>query len=271
MLDFLAVRATPGVEAVEQNSYRRSILLNKVQGYFDVSLGHEPDTLNVRIQFADPHSLFFIIERIRRMFDVNADWEPIANRLCADPLLRSWLSAKPGLRLPGCWDGFELATRAILGQQVTVKGATKLAGRLVRSFGRQLSAPHGLTHLFPEPQVLADAKLTSIGLPASRAEAIQHLARAVGSHEIDFNAVTDSGALLSRLVELPGIGNWTTQYVAMRALGEPDAFPAGDIGLLRALHISSPRALAARAEKWRPWRAYASMYLWHFSRDGSTT
>jgi len=177
------------------------------------------------------------------MFDVNADWEPIARRLRADPLLRSRLFAKPGLHLPGCWDGFELATRVILGQRVTVKGATQLAGRLVRSFGRQLSAPHGLTHLFPEPRVLADAKLASIGLPASRAEAIQHLARAVSSHEIDFNTVTDSYALLSRLGELPGIGNWTTQYVAMRALGEPDAFPAGDIGLLRALRISSPRAL----------------------------
>ena len=150
------------------------------------------------------------------MFDVNADWEPIARRLRAHPLLRSRLFAKPGLRLPGCWDGFELATRAILGQQVTVKGTTQLAGRLVRSFGRQLSAPHGLTHLFPEPRVLADAKPTSIGLPTSRAEAIQHLAGAVCSHEIDFNTR-----------ELPGIGNWTTQYVAMRALGKPDAFFPG--------------------------------------------
>ena len=122
---------------------------------------------------------------------------------------------------------------------------------------------------FRSPGFLVDAKLTSIGLPASRAEAIRHLARAVSSHEIDFNTVTDSYTLLSRLGELPGIGNWTTQYVAMRALGEPDAFPAGDIGLLRTLRISSPRALEARAEKWRPWRAYASMYLWHFNRGGS--
>ena len=271
MLGFLAMRATPGVEAVGRRTYRRSIFLNDLQGYFEVSLSHEPDTLSVRIQFADPRSLFFIIERIRRMFDVNADWEPIANRLRVDPALRNAVGSKPGLRLPGCWDGFELATRAILGQQVTVKGATRLAGRLVRSFGRQRSAPNGLTHLFPAPQVLADAKLTSIGLPASRAEAIQHLARAVCCHEIDFNAVTDSDALLSRLAELPGIGKWTTQYVAMRALGEPDAFPAGDIGLLRALRISSPRVLEARAERWRPWRAYASMYLWHFNHGGSTT
>jgi AraC family transcriptional regulator of adaptative response / DNA-3-methyladenine glycosylase II len=271
MLDFLAARATPGVEAVERGSYRRSIFLNNLQGYFDVSLGHEPGTLSVRIQFAGPRSLFLIIERIRRMFDVNADWEPIAKRLRIDPALRSAVCSEPGLRLPGCWDGFELATRAILGQQITVKGATHLAGRLVRSFGRPLSGPNGLTHLFPQPQVLADSKLASIGLPASRAETIQRLACAVCSGEINFNAVADSDALLGRLAELPGIGPWTTEYVAMRALGEPDAFPTGDIGLLRALHMNRPRALEARAEKWRPWRAYAALYLWHSNHGRSRT
>ncbi|HZP24245.1 MAG TPA: AlkA N-terminal domain-containing protein [Terriglobales bacterium] len=269
MLAFLAPRATPGVEAVEHESYRRSIALNGLQGYFEVSLAAEPDTLNVRIQFADPRSLFLIVERIRRMFDVNADWEPIAARLHTDPALRGVLGARPGLRLPGCWDGFELATRAILGQQVTVKGATSLAGRLVRAFGKPLPAPNGLTHLFPQPEVLADAKLTGIGLPAARAEAIRGLARTICEGQIDFEVVTDSQVFLSRLAELPGIGQWTTQYVAMRALGEPDAFPTGDIGLLRALGLSSPRALEARAEKWRPWRAYAALYLWnrgHHSR-----
>ena len=263
MLGFLAARATPGVEAVEHGGYRRSIFLNNLQGYFEVSRGGQPDTLNVRIQFPDPRSLFLIVERIRRMFDVNADWAPIAGRLRMDPELRSQISAKPGLRLPGCWDGFELATRAILGQQVTVKGATSLAGRLVRSFGRPLSAPNGLTHLFPQPQVLADAKLTGIGLPTARAEAIRALARAVCHGEINFEVIPDSEAFLMRLGEVPGIGRWTTQYVAMRALGEPDAFPTGDIGLLRALRLQSPRALEARAEKWRPWRAYAALYLWN--------
>ena len=263
MLAFLAMRATPGVEAVEHGSYRRSIFFNKLQGYFEVSRGDETDTLNVRIQFPEPRSLFLIIERIRRMFDVNADWEPIASRLRKDPALRSALCAKPGLRLPGCWDGFELTTRAILGQQVTVKGATALAGRLVRSFGRPMSADSGLTHLFPQPDVLADAKLTRLGLTRQRADTVQRLARAVCGGEINFDTVTDNDdVLLSRLREMPGIGPWTTQYVAMCALGEPDAFPAGDIGLLRALHISSPSALETRSEKWRPWRAYAALYLW---------
>ncbi len=267
MLHFLQPRATPGVEAVEHGSYRRSIALNNLQGYFEVSLSKDPDTLDVRIQFGDSRSLFLIVERIRRMFDINADWEPIAKRLCTDPALRNAIGAEPGLRLPGCWDGFELTTRAILGQQVTVKGATALAGRLVRKFGRPLSAPNGLTHLFPEPEVLADAKLASIGLPARRAETIQRLAHAVCSGELNFDAVTDTEAFLSRLCALPGIGPWTAQYVAMRALGEPDAFPSADIGLLHASRLRSSRALEERAEKWRPWRSYAALYLWHSSHS----
>jgi len=266
MLGFLAARATPGVEAVEHGSYRRSIVLGNLQGYFEVSLAEEPDTLNVRIQFPDPRSLFLISERIRRMFDVNADWQPIARRLRTDPMLQAEVSAHPGVRLPGCWDGFELATRAILGQQVTVKGATTLAARLVRAFGGRLSAPNGLTHLFPRPDVLADAKLSDIGLPASRAEAIQALARTVCNGKIDFGRVADRDAFLKQLAELPGIGQWTIEYVAMRALGEPDAFPSGDIRLLQATGMTSPSALESRAEKWRPWRAYAAFYLWNSAR-----
>ena len=262
ILAFLAARATPGVEAVDHGSYRRSISLNNLEGYFEVSLGREPDTLDVRIQFPDPRSLFFIMERIRRMFDVNADWEPIAHRLRTDPVLRSAVCRKPGLRLPGCWEGFELTTRAILGQQVTVKGATGLAGRLVRSFGRPLSAPNGVTHLFPRPDVLADARLTRLGLTHQRADTIQRLARAVCGGEINFDTVIDNDALLGRLQVIPGIGPWTIQYVAMRALGEPDAFPTYDIGLLRAMHITSPTVLEVRSKKWRPWRAYAALYLW---------
>ncbi len=267
MLHFLHQRATPGVEAVEHGCYRRSIALNNLQGYFEVSLSDEPDTLNVRIQFADPRSLFLIVERIRRMFDINADWEPIAKRLRSDAALRNAVCAKPGRRLPGSWDGFELTTRAILGQQVTVKGATSLTGRLVRKFGRPLATPNGLTHLFPQPEVLADADLASIGLPARRTETIQHLARAVCAGELNFDAVMDTEAFLSQLSGLPGIGPWTSQYVAMRALGEPDAFPAGDIGLLRALHVSSSRVLETHAERWRPWRSYAALYLWNSAND----
>ncbi len=267
MLSFLAPRATPGVEMVERGSYRRSISLGKDDGFFEVSLAEQPETLNVRIQFPHPRVLFLIVERIRRMFDLNADWQAIAARLHTDPALRSRLQARPGLRVPGCWDGFELTTRAVLGQQVTVKGATTLAGRLARAFGRPLSAPDGLTHAFPRPEVLADAKLSAIGLTTARAETIRSLARAVAKGEINFDAVIDSEDFTRRLCKIPGIGKWTAQYVAMRALGEPDAFPSSDLGLLRALELSSSRQLESRAERWRPWRAYAALYLWNSRQE----
>jgi AraC family transcriptional regulator of adaptative response / DNA-3-methyladenine glycosylase II len=263
MLAFLGPRATPGVEVVELGSYRRSISLDGDQGYFEVSLDEGNNTLVVRVQFGNPRSLFFIVERIRAMFDLNADWAAIVQGLKTDPALAALVDAHPGLRVPGCWTGFELATRAILGQQVSVKSATTLAGRIVRTFGQPSYRASGLTHLFPSPQVLAKAKLVSIGLPRARAETIQALARAVCNGQISFDGIADSEAFLTRLCEIPGIGEWTAQYVAMRALGEPDAFPCGDLGLLHALKLESSRELERRAEAWRPWRAYATMYLWN--------
>jgi AraC family transcriptional regulator, regulatory protein of adaptative response / DNA-3-methyladenine glycosylase II len=262
MLAFLSPRATPGVEVVENGTYRRTISLHGRHGYFEVSLDEARPALIVRIEFGDPHSLFFIIERIRAMFDLTADWSAIVQNLKTDPVLAGRVEADPGLRVPGCWNGFELATRAILGQQITVKGATALAGKLVSSFGKPFSTASGLTHLFPAPEVLADANLASIGMPTARAETIRALARAVCDGKIRFEGVVDSDAFLNRLCEIPGIGKWTAQYVAMRALGEPDAFPSSDLGLLRAMSLESSRELEHRAQAWRPWRAYAAMYLW---------
>ena len=265
MMAFLAARATPGVEVVEAGRYRRSISLRGRDGYFEVSFNEERDALRVQIEFGDPHSLFFIIERIRKMFDLGADWAAIVPSLKSDPLLAGSVDADPGLRVPGCWNGFELATRAILGQQITVKGATALAGRMAKRFGKPFCGPSGLTHLFPPPEVLADAKLTDIGLTGARSETIRALARAVCAGEIKFEGVVDSEAFLTRLCEIPGIGKWTAQYVAMRALGEPDAFPSSDLGLLRAVTSETSRELEQRAEVWRPWRAYAAMYLWRIA------
>ena len=267
MLRFLAPRATPGVEAVEAARYRRTISLNGSHGWLEVSLDAGNDGLAVRVQFGDPGSLFSIVERVRAMFDLNADWAAIAQGLAGDPVLATRMDANPGMRVPGCWNGFELAIRAILGQQVTVKGATALAGRLAKTFGQPFSAPGGLTHLFPPPGVLADANLAGVGLTKARSETIRALARAVSDGRIKFEAVVDSQDFLGRMCEIPGIGKWTAQYVAMRALGEPDAFPSGDLGLLRALALESPRDLDLRAEAWRPWRAYASMYLWTSGED----
>ncbi|HEY6307333.1 MAG TPA: AlkA N-terminal domain-containing protein [Candidatus Angelobacter sp.] len=262
MLEFLAARATPGVEVVELGRYRRSISTNGSRGYFEVSLDEGNNALIIRVQISDSGSLFSIIERIKAMFDVNADWAVIVRTLRTDPMLAGRVEAYPGLRVPGCWDGFEIATRAILGQQMSVKRATAVAGRIVKAFGQPFYAANNLTHLFPPPKVLADADLHSVGLPGARADAIRALARAVCKGQISFERIADSDAFLARLCEIPGIGAWTAQYVAMRALGEPDAFPFGDLDLVRALVLKSSRELDQRSHAWRPWRAYAAMYLW---------
>ncbi|HEX6502352.1 MAG TPA: AlkA N-terminal domain-containing protein [Terriglobales bacterium] len=262
MVDFLAPRCTPGLEIVENGCYRRSISVDGKHGYFEVRLDPERHWLVTRIEIGDPQFLFVIVERIRRMFDLNADWASISRTLQSDPLLAEKLKNEPGLRVPGCWDGFELATRAILGQQVTVKGATVLAGRLVSRFARQFCGPNGLTRLFPEPDILAEAKIASIGLTAARAQTIRALARAVCDRKINFTGIVHFEKFLGGLCEIPGIGKWTAQYVALRALGDPDAFPSGDLGLLRAMNLRSAQDLERRSGAWRPWRAYAALYLW---------
>jgi AraC family transcriptional regulator of adaptative response / DNA-3-methyladenine glycosylase II len=269
MLAFLALRATPGVEVVENRCYRRTISLHGLSGCVEAFLykdDKDGSAIGVRICFPDPRRLWFIVERIRYMFDLNADPNEIADRLGADPLLAKQVALTPGLRVPGCWDGFELAVRAILGQQVTVKGASTLAGRLVREFGTAVEPRAGLTHLFPLPEVVADADLARIGLPAARAKTIRLLASAVRDGRISFAGAADVAAFQVRFRQLPGIGDWTAQYVAMRAFADPDAFPAGDLGLLRAAALRHPRELAERSQAWRPWRAYAAMHLWQFWR-----
>ena len=266
LLAFLGQRAIPGVEAIESGRYLRTISLNGDSGSLGVSLDEEASALRVCISFPEPRWLFLIVERLRRMFDLGADPSEIA-RLSDDPLLANRIEAMPGLRVPGCWDGFELAVRAILGQQVSVAGAGTLAGRLVRAFGIPISAIPPLTHLFPSAEVLAEADVARIGLPKKRAETIRAMARAVFEGRIAFSAVTNVEEFQSRLRELPGIGDWTAQYIAMRPLGDPDAFPASDLGLLRGASLSDKRELGRRAEAWRPWRAYAAMYLWQGTEE----
>ena len=262
MLAFLKPRATPGIEEVENGIYRRSISLRGTSGYFEISHDDANHSLNVRVQFGEPKALFFIIERIRAMFDLNADWAVIAKTLRADPVLAPTIKLHPVLRIPGSWDGFEMGVRAILGQQISVAGATTLAGRLVEKFGRRFSTGNGLTHIFPEPAVLAEADVAGIGLPRARARTIQEFARAVHTDSIRFSGIADSSAFLERLCSIRGIGKWTAQYIAMRTLGDPDAFPSGDLGLLKKLNLASEREMERRSEVWRPWRAYAAMYLW---------
>jgi AraC family transcriptional regulator of adaptative response / DNA-3-methyladenine glycosylase II len=208
-----------------------------------------------------------IVERVRWMFDLDAEPREIAAHLRRDPALRERVRTRPGLRIPGAWDGFELAVRAVLGQQITVAGATTLTGRLVEAHGD----PHpngedGLHRLFPRPRALLRADLSRLGLTKSRAETLRALARAVCRGELVLDGSAEPDEVREQLRSLPGIGDWTAQYVAMRALGESDAFPAGDLGLRRALadgsNLPTSRRVLERAEAWRPWRAYAAMHLW---------
>jgi AraC family transcriptional regulator, regulatory protein of adaptative response / DNA-3-methyladenine glycosylase II len=268
VLRFLAARATPGVEAVEGPTYRRTIALRGHAGSFAVTPEADRDVLALRLQFHEPQLLFAVVERVRAMFDLNADWQAIAARLRLSAPLAVRVKRCPGLRVPGCWDGFELAVRAILGQQVSVTGATTMAGKLAREFGEPVPASHGLTRLFPVAELLADADLESMGITRARASAIRALARAVANKEISFEGVVDVPAFLERLQALPGIGPWTAQYVAMRALGEPDAFPNGD-GALQARCGGNARTLEEMSQAWRPWRAYAAMILWTCGQNGS--
>ncbi len=262
LLKYLAARATPGVELVEGNTYCRSISFDQNYGSIQVTFCPESDQILLQVQFVDPRRLYTIVERVAAMFDLKADWAVIANTLSRDGVLRQLVERNPGLRVPGCWDGFELATRAIVGQQISVAGATTIAGRIAKKYGRGIAVGKELTHLFPSPEALADADLTSVGLTKTRAATIRAMARAVYDGEISFDRVSNPQRLLNALLAIRGIGNWTAQYVAMRALREPDAFPSEDIGLVRGMGLANAADLERRSESWRPWRAYAAMYIW---------
>lgn len=270
ILDFLRARAIPGIEVVGRDCYARTITLDSHAGTLQVEPGNR-NTLRVTVRFPKLDSLAKIIGRVRGVFDLAADPIQIGAHLAEDPLLAPLVAVRPGLRAPGAWDGFELAVRAILGQQITVPAATKLAGRLVATFGEPFDEPAahalGLTHLFPTPERLATADIAGLGLmPGARAAALFSLAAAVSADPALLGPYRDLEGAVAQLKSLPGIGDWTAQYIVMRALRETDAFPAADVGLLRAMADEtgrpSPAALLARAEDWRPWRAYAAIHLW---------
>ena len=199
--------------------------------------------------------------QVRRVFDLNADVAVIGEHLARDPLLAPLVARWPGLRAPGAWDSFELAMRAVLGQQITVSAARQLAGKLVALCGEPV-ADGELTHRFPDPAMVAASQLDAIGMPAARRATLLALARAAAADPLLFE-----GEAMQRLREIPGVGVWTAEYIAIRALRDPDAFPATDVALMRglaALTGTKPTAaeLLQRAERWRPWRAYAAQYLW---------
>jgi AraC family transcriptional regulator of adaptative response / DNA-3-methyladenine glycosylase II len=268
MLAFLSARATPGVELVDGSRYRRTITIDGAHGTIDVSRLERGAVLGVDVRFPDPRALLSIVERVRRVFDLGADPAVIGEHLRTDPLLRGPLLRHPGIRTPGAWDGFELAVRAILGQQISVRAATTIAGRIASTWGSPFAGGAGLERLFPTPPELAGAELERAGVMPARAETIRSLARAVLNGAVPLDVRTDGRAAVAALSALPGIGAWTAEYIAMRALGEPDAFPSGDLVLRRMAGNLSARALDRRSEAWRPWRAYAVMLLWQ-SAGGS--
>ena len=270
MLSFLSARAIPGVEIVAGDNYRRSIAIGPNRGVISVAPAAK-NRIDVRVRFPDMAALPQIIARVRRVFDLAADPDTIGAHLALDPRLAPLVAARPGLRVPGAWDGFELAVRAIFGQQITVPAATKLLGKLVQAFGDPLPATmkesEGLSHLFPSVARIATADLTALGMPAARAMAVTALAQAIAADPAIFSRGASLEDAILKLRALPGIGEWTAQYIAMRELREPDAFPTADIGLLRAMvddegRRPSPSELLMRSERWRPWRAYAALHLW---------
>jgi AraC family transcriptional regulator of adaptative response / DNA-3-methyladenine glycosylase II len=267
MIAFLAARATPGVECVGGSRYRRTIAVGGAHGVIEVGRLDGRSALSLDVRFPDPRALLRIVERVRRLFDLGAVPSVIREHLCADPLLQAPLAAHPGIRTPGAWDGFELAVRAILGQQVSVRAATTIAGRIALMAGTRVSGGVGLDRLFPTPAQLADARLEEAGVMPARAETIRALARRAAGGASGLGPDLDSPSALSALETVPGIGPWTTEYIAMRALGEPDAFPRGDLVLRRMAGGLSARELERRADAWRPWRAYAVMLLWQHATD----
>jgi AraC family transcriptional regulator of adaptative response / DNA-3-methyladenine glycosylase II len=278
LLDFLARRAIAGVEAIAGNAYFRSVDIDGQQGWLKVEPLAEKNSLLVTLPTTLTPVLMNVLARLRQLFDLDANPLVIAEQLATDPRLAPLIAANPGLRVPGAWDGFELAVRAVLGQQASVRGASTLAARLSQTFGEPATMPHAALRCFsPGAKALAATtpeKIAAIGLPLKRAATLHVLARAVASGELKLHAGADPEATIEKLKALPGIGDWTAQYIAMRAVRWPDAFPAGDLGLRKALGEDGPlpeAQLLRLAEKWRPWRAYAAMYLWSSLAKGNTS
>lgn len=268
ILAFLRRRAAPGVEAVEDDCYRRSIEIEGVPGAIEVKRDAAAPQLLVRIELSRYEALLHLVERVRRIFDLGADPLPIANHLRRDPRLKPLLDARPGLRVPGAWDGFELSVCALLGARLTVADSVcdRGIGELVRIFGRPVkTSMPGITHLFPRPMDLVDADLSLAGIHGAPAAAVRALAGAVSRGEWAFEQPRIQGSNLedttAALCAVAGIDRCAAEYIALRVFAEPDAFPASDPGLRHVLADGGPPAEVLRvAESWRPWRAYAAMH-----------
>jgi AraC family transcriptional regulator of adaptative response / DNA-3-methyladenine glycosylase II len=271
MLAYLSMRAVDGLEEVKGGVYRRVLRQDGQIGTVEIAHVPEQRTLAATIRIPDVRALVPIVARIRRVFDLGADVTAIGAHLSRDPLLAPLVRARPGLRVPGGWDGFELAMRAILGQQISVEGARQLTGRLTRLSGPAVSFDSrddaALAFAFPTPAEVAGADLTTLGMPGARRQALVAVAEAAMADPLLFQPLETVEDTVAKLRAVRGLGDWTAHYIALRAAHEPDAFPASDVGLLRSMGRltgtrPSPSDLLARAERWRPWRAYGAQHLW---------
>ena len=265
---FLKIRAIPGVEFVSDDIYSRSIEVDNMTGFITVSCKNKENTVNLEVEFPDIKKLFYITETVKSIFDLNAPAKVIDGFLKKDLILGPMIKQNPGIRVPGSFNPFELSVRAIIGQQISVKGATTIIGRIALKYGKELNMPNrfGLKKVFPSPEILVNTDFEGIGLTKARIATIQCLAKAVLDKKIVFNAFSDPEILTHALLQIKGVGEWTAQYIAMRTIKNPDAFPYSDLGLLKAVssdgHLVSEKSLKNMSVNWKPWRAYAAMYLW---------
>lgn len=269
MLAYLEYRKIPGVEHIdlEQNAYYRTIAIGEHVGDIFVQFSEKEPSLLLQINFPDTRHLYHIVEKVRLLFDLRADSEEIDRFFSGDSLLSKVVRKNPGTRVTGCWDGLEVTVRAILGQQVTVKAATTLAGRVAQRHGESYDcASAHLTRVFPTAETLAKADLDGMGIVGQRIDAIKAVAGKIAAGDIVFDGVLETEDFVSGVCEIKGIGDWTAHYIALRVLNDPDAFPYSDLILRRAAtdnrETLTPKALLQHAERWRPWRAYAVILLW---------
>lgn len=260
LLRYLKGRQTAGIEVIENEKYCRSIRGGKSHGIIIVTRSETGDNLELTFQIDDTVGLMDIVRRVRRIFDLEADPMCIESHLMKDPKLLPIVSASPGLRIPGGWDNFEIAVRAVIGQQISIQAANTITARLVERCGTPIedSPVLGITHLFPLPSDIVSNELAGIGLPGKRVETLLVLSSRVANGEIRLDGVVHPDPVKDRLMEIPGIGRWTAEYIAMRGLREPDAFPASDLALKRMI-----KDMSLHPETWSPWRAYAAMHLWN--------
>jgi AraC family transcriptional regulator of adaptative response / DNA-3-methyladenine glycosylase II len=272
LVSYLDYRAIPGVESVHEGTYSRTISLGQTKGMLHIHNKPAAASIYARFELDQPVALAPAVQKVRDIADIDCRPDAVIDGLGEDPVIGPLIRNTEGVRVPGCWDIFELTLRAVFGQQISVSAATTMLGRLAAQFGSPLEkgqSADGLRFVFPAPEQLLGQDLRAIGLTKSRSQTVLTVA-GVFAEDINFvHPAQPVEEAITRLKSIKGIGDWTAQYVALRALRSPDAFPAADLGLLKAAHADTPKELGQLADHWRPWRGYAALLLWHSLTSGT--